>query len=269
MSLWIKLHQGITRHRKIIHLASILGVHRAQAAGHMAALWTWALDNAPDGDLSAIVTQAIGMGAEWDHDPDTFTDAAVLAGLLDRTAETLTIHNWLRYAGKLIEGRERDAERKRRKRAGRPSDVHRTSTGCPPIEQEQEQDPDPSPPERARAQDDDLPGWLEILRQDSRWPTGDMTTIIANTLTRIAGSPVDLEFEAVGFVSWLTGPKGKRRKNLPRSWTHWLGTAVKDSRAPASNGRRISGPRGGITPTDQLSAEAERFESQREGGRDE
>ena len=51
---WIELHQSLPQHRKLLALRDALGLRTPAALGHMCLLWLWALDNAPDGDLSAL-----------------------------------------------------------------------------------------------------------------------------------------------------------------------------------------------------------------------
>jgi hypothetical protein len=122
---WIEVHEGLLRHRKTTALAEALDVHRTSAAGHIIGLWLWALGNAPEGDLHPISTRAIAIGADWEGDPDTFMDALITAGFVDPDGK---IHDWYAYAGRLIERRAKDAERKRTERVstGRPTDVQRT-----------------------------------------------------------------------------------------------------------------------------------------------
>ncbi len=105
---WIKVHQELFRHRKTVALAAALGVSRITAAGHMISLWMWALDNTPDGDLSAIPSAVIAFGAEWTEDPEMFLKAIINAGFLDGD-EPLRIHDWIEYAGQLINERKRRA----------------------------------------------------------------------------------------------------------------------------------------------------------------
>lgn len=123
---WIELHQGLAQHHKLRRIKRSLGVGIAQAVGHVALFWTWALDAAPDGDLSAFELVDIAEQAEWEGDPDTFVEALVSAGLLDREDGRLVIHDWMEYAGRLVEKRRTDAERKRMSR-GRPTDIHATA----------------------------------------------------------------------------------------------------------------------------------------------
>lgn len=114
---WIELHQSVWTHRKTLMLGHALGLPPAYAAAHMMQLWCWALDNAQDGDLSGLPAPVIAAGAGWTGDPDQFVEAAVSVGFLDRDGETLRIHDWEDYAGKLIERRTQHRERMRQIRA--------------------------------------------------------------------------------------------------------------------------------------------------------
>ena len=134
---WIELHQSIRDHRKIVDLAARLNIPEQYAAGLCIYMWTWALDNAPEGvlEMSArLVTKASG----WTGDEDDFLSAMLLSKWLEKTPEnTLYIHDWEQYAGRLIEKRREDAARKRASRAEkskvtkRPKDIRKTSAGHP------------------------------------------------------------------------------------------------------------------------------------------
>lgn len=142
---WIEVHQTIWSHRKTLILAGLLEIDPILAAAHMIHLWTWSVDNAPDGNLTGLPAPVIAYGAGWRGDPERFVEAAVKAGFLDREGDQLRLHDWEDYAGRLIERRLQDAERKRRERAerrakmrgdpgtptGDPQDVRRTSAGQP------------------------------------------------------------------------------------------------------------------------------------------
>jgi hypothetical protein len=117
--MWLELHQAVWTHRKTFELASMLGLDETYAAAHVIRLWSWALDNAPDGDLSALSARAIAYGAGWrTGSPDAFVRALVEVGWLDADNR---IHDWHVYAGRLVERRREDAERKRMSR-GHPPD---------------------------------------------------------------------------------------------------------------------------------------------------
>lgn len=123
---WIEVHQAVFSHRKTFELATLLGVDETYAAGHLIRLWTWALDNAPDGDLSKLSDRAIAYGAGWRHQTTLFVQALTDAGWLDGDR---SIHDWSEYAGRLVERRRLDAERKREQRQsiGRPMDGSKTA----------------------------------------------------------------------------------------------------------------------------------------------
>jgi len=126
---WIELHQAVWTHRKTFELAGRLGIDETYAAAHVIRLWSWALDNAADGNLSSLSDRAIAFGAGWRADVAAFVAALVDAGWLnvDRT-----IHDWDEYAGRLLERRAEDARRKREKRpSARPMDVRTTSARRP------------------------------------------------------------------------------------------------------------------------------------------
>ena len=123
---WIEFHQGLAQHHKTRRLKRVLGINIAQAVGHMAMLWTWALDAAPDGDLSPFDSLDIAEQVGWEGDPQTFIDGIAAAGFADKEGDRLLIHDWHNYGGKLADKRRTDAERKRLSR-GCPTDVQRTS----------------------------------------------------------------------------------------------------------------------------------------------
>ncbi len=133
--MWIELHQTLPRHPKLLRLANKLRIHPAQAAGHLTFLWLWALDFAPSGDLSVFGPAEISAAAcHPGKDAKAFVEALKETGWLD---ESLQIHDWQDYAGRLIEQKTKDKERKRLERLrmsrGRPPDIPRTSSGCPPL----------------------------------------------------------------------------------------------------------------------------------------
>jgi len=123
---WIELHQAVFTHRKTFELAGLLRLDETYAAAHVIRLWTWALDNAPEGDLSGLSDRAVAFGAGWRADAAAFVGALIETGWLDPER---TIHDWAKYAGRLVERRQKDAERKRESRhsTGSPATVRQTS----------------------------------------------------------------------------------------------------------------------------------------------
>ena len=142
---WIELHQSVWDHRKTLTLAAELDLEDIYAAAHIIHLWTWALDNAPEGDLTGLMPRVIAIGAGWRNNPDQFVEAVIKAGWIDRVGDSLFIHDWEEYAGKLMDRRASERERSRQRRAaakrpvsnqqettGRPPDDHRTTVGTVP-----------------------------------------------------------------------------------------------------------------------------------------
>lgn len=109
--------------------ADLLGVTPATMVGLMVTLWLWALDNAPEGDLAGIPDRLIARAASWNGDSGQFCSALQAAGFVDREGQHVSIHNWERYAGKLIDQRRANAERVRQFRA-RNAHVTVTKRAC-------------------------------------------------------------------------------------------------------------------------------------------
>lgn len=177
---WIELHQSLPGHRKTMRLRRALKIGQAQAIGHLCMLWLWCLDNCPDGDLSSLLDCEIAEAAGYDKKPTDFTAALRESGFLD---ENNHIHDWYSYAGKLIEKRREDAERKRTSRtqkASRGADVQRTSIGHPSDVQRMSSVtvPNTTVPNRTQPKDSSCGG---NARED--WnPFGDAPEIPPDTL---------------------------------------------------------------------------------------
>ena len=122
---WIEVHQSLPSHRKTLAAATLLGIRPVQMTGHLVTLWLWAIDNAPEGNLSSVSPPVISRAAEWPGRPDAFVDALVMAKLLDRADNTLIIHDWPDYAGRLC---ARRAANKERMRSARALHVQRTES---------------------------------------------------------------------------------------------------------------------------------------------
>jgi hypothetical protein len=120
---WIESHQELGSHPKTVKLARVLNIPKAQAVGHLHYLWWWATDYAQDGDLERFDALDIAIGSEWEGDPRVWLDALERVGFIDGDYDEngdvyeRKIHDWHVYAGKLIERREKNAERMREARA--------------------------------------------------------------------------------------------------------------------------------------------------------
>lgn len=134
---WIEFHQQLGRHPKVLRLAGKLHIHPAQVIGHLAYLWWWALDYVPSGDLSASTSTEIASAATWPGDADKFLAALKETGLVDDDG---IIHDWMDYAGNVIEAREwkrkrdREYQAKRRQRVANDSLTNREATQPNPTQ---------------------------------------------------------------------------------------------------------------------------------------
>lgn len=68
------------------------------AVGVLSLLWLWALNVAPDGDLSKFKPAYIARAVQWDGDAEKLFSALKTSGFLDGDS---SIHNWEKYGGKL------------------------------------------------------------------------------------------------------------------------------------------------------------------------
>ncbi len=128
MVAWIELHQGLREHRKLFACADELKVSRIQMIGILTSLWLWALDNAQNGSLEGISNRTIARVCDWpEKKADALIDALVRTRWLDKHGEYVQIHDWADYAGKLMESRERDRNRKRK-----AAENKKNSAGIPP-----------------------------------------------------------------------------------------------------------------------------------------
>lgn len=117
---WIESHQQLLRHPKTARLARLLGVSVPTAIGHLHCFWWWAMDYAPDGDLSHADELDIATAAMWEGDERTFFEALERAGFID--LDPVRIHDWDDYGGKLNRKRAAHAERMKQARAAHDPD---------------------------------------------------------------------------------------------------------------------------------------------------
>src|SRR5215472_9526447 len=143
---WIEVHQSLLNHRKTQRLARLLEMDQFAVVGRLIALWSWALDNAPDGAIAQDDLECLPDVLRTSLGCPELVSALVRAGFLEAPNDSESVgayllHDWHDYAGKLFDRRRADAERKRRERAerksetsaGRPQDVVRTSAATVPY----------------------------------------------------------------------------------------------------------------------------------------
>lgn len=117
---WIPIDQSLRDHRKVLLLASELGVERVAAIGHLVLFWLWCMDNAPSGILKRINGLQIATAAAWSGNPNDLVSALLSSGFLEKCGRggiSLRIHDWGQYGGRLCVARVANKERMKRTRA--------------------------------------------------------------------------------------------------------------------------------------------------------
>ena len=100
---WIPSHQDLARHPKTRKAARRADVSLPTMIGHLHLLWYWALDLAPDGDLSKFDDEDLADAAMWEGDPETFVAALIDCGPGDQDGfldPDHRLHDWDQYGGK-------------------------------------------------------------------------------------------------------------------------------------------------------------------------
>lgn len=88
-----------------------LDIDEVAVVGHLVALWTWAIDNAPDGKLPHN-ERMIARAAMWDGSATHFVEALVFANFVDDDyMGSRRLHNWEEWTGALIRSRRESVQR--------------------------------------------------------------------------------------------------------------------------------------------------------------
>lgn len=117
---WIQVYSNLPMHQKTARLADELGLASSTvspdvlAVGLLVSLWTWAVQNARDGDLSKCSPRLIATACHWKKKPEALIKGLQASGFLD---EDMKLHDWYEYAGKLIERMDEEKAYKNRRNA--------------------------------------------------------------------------------------------------------------------------------------------------------
>ena len=101
---WIELHQSLRDHRKVLQASDELDIEPAHMVGLLSLLWLWAIDNAESGDLSRVTSKTLARAAQWTGNADSFVEVLKRTSFID--SDTLMLHDWLDFSGRLLEQRE-------------------------------------------------------------------------------------------------------------------------------------------------------------------
>lgn len=124
--MWIEVHHELPKHKKTLRFKTALKLKTAQAVGHLVMLWLHCIENAPDGDITDIPPDDLALFSGYFGKGKAFVDALLISGYADQMEDgRIVLHDWYDYAGKLLDKRQKDADRKRENRRT----VRRTSCG--------------------------------------------------------------------------------------------------------------------------------------------
>jgi hypothetical protein len=113
---WIESHQSLAHHPKTLRLAAALKCGVPAAIGYVHLLWYWALDYAPEGHIATDMRDQVAMACHWRGKPETFWMGMLHAGFIESMDEGIRIHDWMDYAGRLVDKRAANAARMKRAR---------------------------------------------------------------------------------------------------------------------------------------------------------
>lgn len=111
---WIRLQSEYFRHRKTLRLVRRLG---EIAALYPLRLWTWAVEQSPDGSLRDIDAGELAVICGFSGEPSALWDAMLECGFIQTNEGQTVIRSWSEHQGKLIERAERNAVRMREARS--------------------------------------------------------------------------------------------------------------------------------------------------------
>ncbi len=126
---WIQVYSNLPSHPKTSKLAEELKITSAFtsptiiAAGLLVGIWTWAIQNAYDGDLSSCSPNVIADACRWKKKPEQLISALKKSGYLD---DNMHLHDWEEYAVLMIDSEDNRRE-KNRERVKRYRDKKRSS----------------------------------------------------------------------------------------------------------------------------------------------
>ena len=127
---WIESHDTIWEHHKTVKLCEKLKIGRAQAVGHLHALWHFVLRNAwRKANLEAWGDAEIERAMFWEGEKNTLINALREVGFLDG----FVVHGWLDRASRLVGDRIYNEKRRKTsvKRRKSPVNLRKTAATVP------------------------------------------------------------------------------------------------------------------------------------------
>jgi len=226
---WIESHQALGHHPKTLALASALNCTLPTAVGHLQYLWWWALDYAQDGVVKPPSKTLVVRACLWRGKPEKFWSALLEAGFIEPVGDlegSVRIHDWTEYAGRLIEKRKKDADRKRGNRAS--ASLREEDSDGRPLDSPEDAVPDGARNSGGRR------AYQPTNQPDTNQPTGNQPTPPSPPLHQASGGDgpetcpeCDLPIDRNGDGHGLSKSPGRIRNCsldhvAPRDWPQLL-----------------------------------------------
>jgi hypothetical protein len=114
---WIESHQALAHHPKTLRLAAELKCGIPASIGYVHLLWYWCLDYAHDGVVDVSMRDQVEGACYWRGKAGVLWNAFVQAGFVEVIESGVQVHDWMDYAGRLIQKRAANVDRVRNMRA--------------------------------------------------------------------------------------------------------------------------------------------------------
>ncbi len=111
---WFRVDVDLTDHPKVHALEAIVG---DAALSYVVRLWSWTMRYAARGRLADGARTALEAACRWRGKSGELVAALIITGFLDEVNGGLEVHDWWLSQGKVVEKAEKDALRKRERRA--------------------------------------------------------------------------------------------------------------------------------------------------------
>ena len=112
---WIRVENNLVDHPKVFALAATL--NDQNSGWYVIRMWSWTSRYAARGRLADGARTALETACGWRGKPGALVSALIDCGFLDVEPDGLEVHDWWDMQGQAVEKAEKDAERKRKRRA--------------------------------------------------------------------------------------------------------------------------------------------------------
>jgi hypothetical protein len=244
--VWLQSHQELRSHPKTVKAARMLGVSLPTMVGHLHLLWWWALDHAPDGDLSKFDAEDIVMGAQFDGPGTAFVKALQACGPKGRhgfLTDDYLLHDWNEYGGKYqrrVEIAKQAAEARWSKNTAEQPLIVEDETDAHALPEQSASNAEERRGEEKR-KDQERSSSRKRADRAQRLPDGWQPQPEPELISKLGVRKQHVDQELERFIDyWISQPGARGRKvNWQATWRNWLRRSVEIQ----SGGRPQEAPR--------------------------